>query len=82
VSLYKIQAQKVFTWESLLENNINYILEPHLIACMYNNKGIWFTVWFFLGNILKNIFLFDKKILLTSTYYEKYKKLILNKNKK
>jgi hypothetical protein len=26
------QAQRAFTWGGILENNINYILEPHLIA--------------------------------------------------
>jgi len=31
ISLYKFQAQKAFTWGGMLENNINHILEPHLI---------------------------------------------------
>jgi hypothetical protein len=26
----KFQAQKAFTWGGVFENNINYILEPHL----------------------------------------------------
>jgi hypothetical protein len=32
VSLCKFQAQRAFTWGAVLENNINYILGPHLIA--------------------------------------------------
>jgi len=32
VGLCKFQAQNAFTWGSVLENNINYILEPHLTA--------------------------------------------------
>jgi hypothetical protein len=32
VSLCKFQAQKAFTWGTVLDNNINYILGPHLIA--------------------------------------------------
>jgi hypothetical protein len=32
VDLCKFQAQKAFSWESVLENNINNILKPYLIA--------------------------------------------------
>jgi len=31
-SMYKFQVQKVFTWGGVLENNINYILGPHLLV--------------------------------------------------
>jgi len=31
-SLCKFQAQRAFTWEGVLENNINYISRPHLTA--------------------------------------------------
>jgi hypothetical protein len=30
MDLYKFQTQMTFIWESVLENNINYILGPHL----------------------------------------------------
>jgi len=30
MNLCKFQAQKAFTWGGVLENNINYILEPYL----------------------------------------------------
>jgi hypothetical protein len=30
--LCKFQAQKAFTWEDMLENNIYHILKPHLTA--------------------------------------------------
>jgi hypothetical protein len=32
ISLCKFQAQRIFTWEGVLGNNINHILEPHLIT--------------------------------------------------
>jgi hypothetical protein len=32
VGLCKFQVQRAFTWGSVLENNINHILEPHLTA--------------------------------------------------
>jgi len=32
VDLCKFQAQRAFTWGGVLENNINYILGPHLTA--------------------------------------------------
>jgi hypothetical protein len=30
--LCKFQAQRAFTWEGVLENNINHVLRPHLTA--------------------------------------------------
>jgi hypothetical protein len=30
VGMCKFQAQRVFTWGGVLENNINHILGPHL----------------------------------------------------
>jgi hypothetical protein len=30
ISLRKFQAQRIFTWGDVLENNINYILRSHL----------------------------------------------------
>jgi hypothetical protein len=30
VNLYKFPAQRAFIWGGVLENNINYTLEPHL----------------------------------------------------
>ena len=32
MSLCKFQVQRAFTWGDMLENNINYILRPHLTA--------------------------------------------------
>jgi len=32
MDLCKFQAQNAFTREGVLENNINYILQPHLTA--------------------------------------------------
>jgi len=31
-----IQAQKTFTWESVLENNINQYMEPHLTTSTFS----------------------------------------------
>jgi hypothetical protein len=36
MSLYRFQDQMTFTWEDVLENNINYILESHLKFKLFN----------------------------------------------
>jgi len=35
VGLCKFQAQRAFTWEGMLENNINHILGPYLNLLEY-----------------------------------------------
>ena len=41
VGLYKFQIQKTFTWEGVLENNINYIMKSHLTIWVVGLR------WFF-----------------------------------
>ena len=51
MSLCKFQAQRTFIWESMLENNINYILIPHLTASVFGLR------WFFdIGSVIIIIF--------------------------
>ena len=44
MSMCKFQVKRVFTWEDILENNINYILKHYLITqvlelrCFFDRK--------------------------------------------
>ena len=53
VGLYKFQIQKTFTWEGVLENNINYIMKSHLTIWVVGLRWLqdiyylFLLYWFF-----------------------------------
>jgi hypothetical protein len=54
MSLYKFQAQRAFTWEGMLENNINHIMRSHLTFSTFGLR------WFFDRYYIAPFRLYDK----------------------